>query len=155
MLSKKSYYALKALLYLGKHDARPENPVLVKKLIEDTKLPKKFIESILVEIKQTGIINSKMGKGGGYYLSKSPETIYVGSVIRTLDGPLALIPCVSKMAYESCSHCRNEQTCSINRLFKEVRDQTAKILDGTSLKDLLEKETQLDILQSKGYHYVI
>ena len=155
MLSKKSYYALKALLALGKANATQNNPMLIKSIIQTNHFPRKFIEAILVDLKQTGIVSSKMGKGGGYYLSKSPEDIKIGSIIRTLDGPLALIPCVSKTAYEMCSHCGNENICSIRLLFKEVRDKTAELLDNTSLKTLMDQEKSLELIHSKGLHYVI
>ncbi len=155
MLSKKTYYALKALILLGKQKATLQNPILIKTLIEKTGLPKKFTEAILVDLKQANIINSKMGKGGGYYLSKPTDKIIIGSIIRKLEGPLALIPCVSKTAYEDCSHCGNKNACSIRIVFQEIRDKTAELLDSTTLKTMIDQEEQLELSHSKGLHYVI
>jgi len=153
LLSKKTYYALKALLYLGKAKASIQNPMLIKELVEKTGLPKKFTEAILVDLKQAGMINSKMGKGGGYYLAKPSHHIIIGTVIRNMDGPLALISCVSKTAYEDCSHCKNKNACSIRIIFQEIRDKTAELLDSTSLKSMIDQEETLE--QLKGLHYDI
>ncbi len=155
MISKKTYYALKALIQLGKLNAVVEKPVLINSIIEKDKLPKKFVESILIELKQSGVIKSKMGKGGGYYFTKSPKDIGIGSIMRTLEGPIALIPCASKTAYESCSNCQDETTCSIRFLFQSVRDEAAKILDSTSLEDLLAHEKKLEYLVSQTMDFVI
>ena len=94
-----------------------------------------------------------MGKGGGYYLSKPTNKIIIGNVIRTLEGPLALISCVSKTAYEDCSHCGNKNACSIRIIFQEIRDKTAELLDSTTLKSMLTQEDKLESI--KGLHYDI
>lgn len=136
MLSKKAKYALKALVYLAK---KQENElVLISEISEQERIPKKFLEQILLEMKKHFILHSKRGKEGGYYLSKSPDEIFIGNIIRIIDGPLALIPCVSKLGYQKCEECIDEATCEIRRLMKQVRDATCDILDNTTLSDLLK-----------------
>jgi len=103
-------------------------------------LPQKFLEAILLELKNHGILQSKKGKGGGYFLGKAAEDIQFGTVIRILEGPLALLPCVSQTAYQRCHECKDEETCGIRVLFKEVRDSTAQILDNTSLAKVAQVE---------------
>ena len=134
MLSKKSKYGLKALLVLAQEAGR--GPVLVSDLAEREGLPKKFLEAILLELKRHGLLQSKKGKGGGYFLSRKPSEVTVGQVIRVLEGPLALIPCVSQTAYMKCEECVNEEACGIRLIMKDVRDATARILDSTSLATL-------------------
>jgi Rrf2 family protein len=98
--------------------------------------PKKFLEAILLELKRHGLLHSKKGKGGGYFLGRKPTEITVGQVIRVLDGPLALTPCVSQTAYRKCDECLDEKTCGVRLAMKEVRDATAEILDHTTLAGL-------------------
>ncbi len=112
-------------------------PVLIAELSRREKIPQKFLELILLDLKKKGILRSKKGKGGGYFLSRSPADVSIGELIRTLDGPLALLPCVSQTAYRRCDECIDETTCGIRSVMKEVRDRTAEILDGTSLEDLI------------------
>ena len=137
MLTKKSKYGLKAVLMLAEESGR--GPVLVSDLAERQRIPKKFLEAILLELKRHGLLQSKKGKGGGYFLSRKPTDITLGQVIRALDGPLALIPCVSQTAYMKCEECVDEQTCGIRLAMKEVRDATAGILDNTTLAGLNAK----------------
>ena len=131
MLTRKSKYGLKAVLELAEEPDR--RPVLIAELAERQRIPKKFLEAILLELKRHGLLGSKKGKGGGYFLGRDPSQITLGQVIRILDGPLALIPCVSQTAYMKCDECVDEQTCGIRLAMKEVRDATAHILDNTSL----------------------
>jgi Rrf2 family protein len=140
MLSKKAKYALRALLALAKENGH--GPVLISDLAERESIPKKFLELILLELKKQGILQSKKGKGGGYFLGKAPEAINLGDVIRVLDGPLAPLPCVSQTAYMKCDECEDETTCGIRIVMKEVRDATARILDGTNLADVLAQVDQ-------------
>ncbi len=137
MLTKKSKYGLKAVLMLAEEEGR--GPVLVSDLADRQRIPKKFLEAILLELKRHGLLQSKKGKGGGYFLSRKPGEITVGQVIRVLDGPLALIPCVSQTAYMKCEECVDEETCGIRLAMKEVRDATAEILDNTTLAGLNAK----------------
>ena len=131
MLTRKSKYGLKAVLELAEEPDR--RPMLIAELAERQRIPKKFLEAILLELKRHGLLGSKKGKGGGYFLGRDPSQITLGQVIRILDGPLALIPCVSQTAYMKCDECLDEQTCGIRLAMKEVRDATAHILDNTSL----------------------
>ena len=134
MLSKKAKYALKALLFLTKN--REKGLTLISEISTKERIPKKFLEAILVDLKTHGILQSIRGKNGGYQLSKEPSQISVGNVIRMIDGPLAPIPCVSHLYYRKCDECVDEVTCEIRIVMKKVRDSTAAILDGTTLNDL-------------------
>ena len=134
MLSKKAKYGLKAMAILAKEYGK--GPLLIGDIAKRERIPPKFLELILLELKKKGFLQSKKGKGGGYYLNKLPETISVGALIRALDGPLALLPCVSQMAYERCAECPDEETCGIRTVFKEVRDSTASILERTTLAQM-------------------
>src|SRR3989338_8890253 len=129
MLSQKTKYALKALVLLADNEKTKSGPVLISDLAERGKSPQKFLEAILLELKNHGILQSKKGKGGGYSLAKSPEEIKIGGIVRILEGPLAVLPCASQTAYRKCDECRDEEVCGIRMLFKEVRDTTAEILD--------------------------
>ena len=141
MISKKTKYGLTALIHLSQRYQR--GPVLIEDLAKREALPKKFLETILLELKNKGILQSKKGKGGGYFLWKKQEDISMGEVIRILEGPLALLPCVSQTAYKRCDECLNENSCAIRVLFKEVRDSTAKILDSTSLAKVCDVREKL------------
>ena len=112
-------------------------PLLIGEIAKRERIPPKFLELILLELKKKGFLHSKKGKGGGYYLSKLPSTISVGSLIRALDGPLALLPCVSHMAYERCAECPDEEACGIRTVFKEVRESTVGILERTTLAQMV------------------
>ena len=127
MLSKKTKYGLKALSYLAKQD--PNKPVLISEISDSEKISKKFLENILLTLKKNGILSSKKGKGGGYYLLKKSEDIKISTVIRVLEGPIAMLPCVSLNYYEKCDDCVSEELCSLNILMVEVRDSTLKILE--------------------------
>jgi len=134
VLSRKSKYGLKALLTLAREQDR--GPVLISDLADRDRIPKKFLEAILLELKRNGIVESRKGKGGGYFLRRKPEEITFGAVIRVLEGPLAWVPCVSQTAYMKCVECVDEETCGVRVAMKEVRDATAKILDNTTLADI-------------------
>src|SRR5215813_15350436 len=134
MLSKKAKYGLKAMAILAKEYGH--GPLLIGEIARRERIPPKFLELILLELKKKGFLQSKKGKGGGYYLNRLPESISVGALIRALDGPIALLPCVSQMAYERCEECPDEQTCGIRNVFKEVRQATISVLERTTLADL-------------------
>ncbi|NJC87105.1 MAG: Rrf2 family transcriptional regulator [Desulfuromonas sp.] len=137
MLSKKTKYGLQALLILAREYG--QGPLLIADLAERERIPRKFLEFILLQLKNAGVLQSRKGKGGGYSLAKPPTEISVGRIVRTLDGPLAPVPCVSVMAYEKCQECRDEKTCAIRLVMKDVRDAIADILDHTSLQDMLNR----------------
>src|SRR5947208_11835894 len=107
-------------------------PVLISELARRDAIPKKFLEAILLELKHHGVVASRKGKGGGYFLRRKPTEITFGEVIRVLDGPLAAVPCVSQMAYMKCAECVDEQSCGVRLAMKQVRDATADILDHTT-----------------------
>lgn len=151
MLSQKTRYALRALVYLAEDQKAKKGSVLISDLAKRGNIPLKFLEAILLELKNHGILQSKKGKGGGYSLAKNAEEIKFGNIIRILQGPLALLPCVSQMAYQKCDECRDEETCGIRILFKEVRDSTAQILDNTSLAKVLQVESQISNNKKQMY----
>ena len=126
-ISKKSKYALRALCVLARR--YNQGPVLIAEVSERQRIPKKFLELILLELRNKGILGSKKGKGGGYFLARAPGTISLGEILRALDGPLAPVPCVSQTAYRTCEECENEATCGIRAVMQNVRDTTAKIVD--------------------------
>ena len=136
-LSRKGRYALRALYALAANQGG--GPVLIADLAERENIPRKFLEAILLELKNAGVLRSKKGKGGGYVLAKSPDQIVLGEVIRIIDGPLAPIPCVSERAYARCEECVDEATCGTRIVMKQVRDAIAKILDNTTLASALEQ----------------
>jgi Rrf2 family protein len=136
MLSKKTQYALKALGYLaGKYG---EGPVLISEISRKKKIPIKFLETILLELKQANILDSKKGKGGGYYLSQSPKKTTLATAIRVVGGPIALLPCVSLNFYEKCKDC-NEAICGLNKVMVQTRDATLKILGKKTLAELIDE----------------
>lgn len=142
MLSKKSKYAIKALVNLAKH-YESKAKVKISAVAEEENIPKKFLEAILVELRNAGFVHSRLGASGGYYLAKHPNEIFLSNVIRVSGGPIALLPCVSLNFYEKCEECENEATCGLNAVMREVRDATIQILSKTSIQDLLSKENDL------------
>jgi len=139
MLTKKTKYALRALVYLAEH--QHEGPVLIARLATDEKIPRKFLERILLDLNKEGVLQSKKGKGGGYLLGKPADDIRIGDIVRFMDGPLAPVSCVSKTAYARCKECGEESTCPIRAVMQEVRDAIAEILDNTSLEDMISMTT--------------
>ena len=134
MLSKRSKYAIKALLALADHE-RGE-PVRIADLAQEEQIPPKFLELILLGLKNQGMLQSRKGKGGGYLLARDPADIYLGQIVRMFDGPLAPVPCASQTAYVACADCPDEAVCGVHLAMKAVRDATAKVLDGTSIASL-------------------
>lgn len=152
-ISKKSKYALRALFELARR--YDQGPVLIAAVAKSQRIPKKFLELILLELRNTGILGSKKGKGGGYFLARNPASISVGEVIRALDGPLAPVPCVSQSAYRTCEECHDEATCGIRAVMQEVRDATAQILDRENLANMLKHEEMLEQKKSQAVAYAI
>ena len=137
MLSRKAKYGLKALISLAQHAG--EGPVLIGDLAERERMPQKFLEQILLELKKKGMLESRKGRGGGYRLGRPPEKIFLGDILRVLDGPLAPVPCVSVTAYHTCDECLDQRLCGIRLVMQDVRDAIADILDHTSLRDVLDR----------------
>ncbi len=134
MLSKKSQYAFKALTYLTEH--YKQGPVLISEISKKKKIPLKFLENILLELKKAGILGSKKGKGGGYYLLKDPAKVKVATIIRLVNGPIAMLPCVSLYFYERCKNC-DEKHCGLHDMMVQVRDASLGILESRTLRDLI------------------
>jgi Rrf2 family protein len=134
MLSKKTKYGFKALIYIARQD--PAVPVLISDISEKERIPKKFLEAILLDLKKFGILGSKKGKGGGYYLLKDPKTVTAATLIRVLDGPIAMLPCVSLNFYERCDDCPDEDACSLHHFLADVRDSTINMMQDKTLHQL-------------------
>jgi Rrf2 family protein len=134
MLSKKTQYAFKALTYMA--EQKQVGPFLIADIADKKKIPLKFLESILLELKKAGILNSKKGKGGGYYFNTDPSNVNLASVMRLIEGPIALLPCVSLNFYEKCGDC-NEKKCGLNKIMAKVRDKTLSILENQTIADLV------------------
>jgi len=149
MMSSKAKYGIHALIHLTKRYGK--GPVLIAQIAEEEKIPKKFLEAILVDLKNQGVLQSKKGKGGGYELAKPPATIKLGQVIRVLDGPIAPVPCVSQTAYRKCDECPHEDICAIRATMKDVREAIANILDNTSLEDMFKNAQKLNESVSTTY----
>jgi Rrf2 family protein len=142
MLSHKARYALQAMFLLAKN--YDQGYILISDLAEQGRMPKKFLELILLSLKNRGLLRSRKGKGGGYALSRPPSEVTVGEVVRLVDGPLAPIPCVSVTAYARCDGCTDDRMCGARFVMKEVRDAIAEILDGTTFADILARLSQQD-----------
>ena len=134
MLSKKTKYGIKALTYLAKQENK--TPVQIATISNSENISLKFLESILLTLRKNGLLASKKGKGGGYYLLKEPNEIQMTTIMRILEGPIAMVPCVSLNFYEKCEDCPEEETCAVNKLMIQVRDSSLKIFRNTTLADL-------------------
>jgi Rrf2 family protein len=133
MLSQKAKYALRALLVLAEEG--DDRPLMISDIAERHNLPKKFLEQILLDLKHHGLVQSRRGRSGGYALLKPAAEISFGQVVRIIDGPLAPLPCLSKMAYRRCEDCPGEEACEIRRVFARTHQLTSDVLDGTTLAD--------------------
>ncbi len=138
MLSKKTKYAIHALTYLAKKDT--SQPTLIVEIAKEANIPRKFLETILLDLKKTGILGSKMGKGGGYFTRYKPEEIKLSTIIRLFNGPIALLPCASKNYYEPCDECVDETVCGLRFVMEEVRDETLNVLENKSIQDIIDKD---------------
>jgi Rrf2 family protein len=136
-ISKRTQYGLKAVLNLASHYG--EGPVLISSISESEGIPVRFLELILLQLKNRGLLQSKKGKGGGYELSRPPSTITIGSLIRIMEGPLAPLPCASETAFKPCTECPDVEGCGIRIVMRQVRDAMAEVLDRTTLADLLRQ----------------
>jgi Rrf2 family protein len=143
MLSKKTKYAIKALVILGKNADKP--PMQIQKIAEEENIPKKFLEQILLDLRNAGFLYSKKGAGGGYSLNKNPKEIFLVHIMRITGGPIAMVPCASLNFFHKCEECRQETTCGIRDVFIKVRDETLKILSETSIADIIDKEETLSL----------
>jgi len=133
MLSKKTQYALQALSYMV--EKKSESPILIAEIAVQKNIPLKFLERILLDLRKAGFLESKKGKNGGYFFAIPPSKIKLSSVFRIIEGPIALLPCVSLNFYEKCADC-NEKKCGLNKVMIEVRDNTLAILDKRTVANL-------------------
>lgn len=137
MISKRTKYALNALVYLAQQPAH--EPVQISRIAESEGISRKFLEAILLELRNAGVVKSKKGKVGGYYLSMDPNEINVADVMRVFDGPIALLPCVTYKYYQRCDECKDEATCGIRKVFAELRTQTVNTLKNATLAEIVKR----------------
>jgi Rrf2 family protein len=138
MLSKKTKYAIKALVLLGKN--KPDVSMHIAEIAERENIPKKYLEGILGELRKAGFLYSRKGSGGGYVLGRRPEDILLVHVLRLTDGPIAMVSCASLNYYHKCDECLDEATCGIRQVFIDIRDASLKILTEVSIADLIRNE---------------
>lgn len=146
MLSKKCKYAIHALVHMGR---QPEERYLIKEISEACSIPKKFLEAILLDLNRAGILGSKQGKGGGYFLRRAVKEINLAEVVRLFDGAIALVPCATFKYYERCAECKDEVVCSIRQAFLEVRNETVEMMKKNTLEDLVKSERKLQLKKKK------
>jgi len=135
MLTAKGKYGLKALVHLA--TLQPGETTQAMEIAEAHNIPKKFLDAILGDLRNAGIVFSKKGPGGGYMLARAPSDIKIGQVIRTIDGPLAPIACASRTAYQPCRDCKNVKTCTVRLMMTKVRDTLSDVLDRLTLADMV------------------
>lgn len=145
MISQKAKYALRALVMLARSE--PGQALLISEIAETQRIPKKFLEQILLDLKHDGIVTSRRGKSGGYLLLKQPSEINYGEILRIIDGPIAPLPCLSRMAYRRCDDCVSEEQCEIRRVFARVALATREVLDNTSIADSLSRDAAAEITE--------
>lgn len=148
MLSRKARYALHALFVLGARQS--PDPMMIADIAKEAKVPRKFLEQILLELKKRGLVHSHRGKFGGYTIGRPPEKISFAEVLRIIDGPLALSPCASRTAYQKCDDCVDEDACAIRKFLLEVRDATAAILETSTIAEAIVFEHAGEKPPAKG-----
>jgi len=153
MLTMKTRYALKALGILSERG--PRQATLIADIAEREGIPRKFLEAILRELRQHGLLLAQRGRGGGYRLRKPPEEIALAEIIRALDGPLAPVPCLSSPAYERCPECKSEHACGVRLLLKDLHDATAGVLENMTLADLVRRTHEAAEGTSSSLRYAI
>jgi Rrf2 family protein len=139
MISQKAKYALKALVFLSR--ARPGESVQIRDISERENIPRKFLEMIMLEMKRAGYVSSRRGRAGGYELLKPASAITYGEILRLIDGPIAPLPCLSRIAYRRCEDCAVEAECEIRQVFARVAEATRGVLDSTTIEQSLDLAT--------------
>jgi len=147
MLSKKCKYAIHALVHMSRN---PSDKFLIKDISQACSIPKKFLESILLDLKRAGILGSKQGKGGGYLLRRAPSDVNLAEIVRLFDGAIAAVPCATFKFYERCEECKDEETCSVRYAFLQIRNATVEMLKGDTLEDMVKTETKLRAKKKKA-----
>jgi Rrf2 family protein len=146
MLSKKCKYAIHALVFMAKE---PAEKYVIKDISEACRIPKKFLEAILLELKRAGILASRAGKGGGYMMRLPPAEVNLAEIIRLFDGAIAAVPCATYKFYQPCDECEDEETCAVRDAFLTVRNETVELLKSQTLESLVQKEGEL-MLKQRG-----
>jgi len=141
MIAQKTRYALRSLLFLA--ESQDGLPVQLSRIAETQQVPPKYLELIMLDLKRAGLVKSARGPKGGYRLARTPAQISFGEVVRTMEGPIALVSCASVNHYAPCGDCRDEATCAIRRAFAILRDQTTELLDSISLAQGADWEERL------------
>jgi len=153
-ISKRTQYGLKAMLALGRR--YKEGPILIGTLARDEVIPIKFLEAILLDMKSRGLLESKLGRKGGYYLNRPPSAITIGSIIRIIEGPLAPLPCASETAFKPCEECQDVENCGTRIIMRRVRDAISEVLDRTTLADVIKQvdsgKAERGALENLMYH---
>ena len=144
MLAQKTRYALRSLLFLA--EAGGSNPVQLARIAETQRVPPKYLELIMLDLKKAGLVKSARGPKGGYQLSRRPELISFGEIVRSMEGPIALVSCASVNFYAPCGDCHDEASCAIRRAFTILRDQSTAVLDSISLAQGAGWEQRLDAI---------
>lgn len=141
MLSKKAKYAINALVYLAQQPL--DQPIQISTIAEHENISRKFLETILLDLRNAGIVNSKKGKAGGYHMLQAPENVNMADVMRIFDGPIALLPCVAHKYYQKCNECKDEANCGIRDIFADVRRETVRMLKEATLAEIIKRADQL------------
>jgi len=137
MLSKKAKYAINALVYLAQQPL--DQPIQISTIAEHENISRKFLETILLDLRNAGIVNSKKGKAGGYHMLQAPENVNMADVMRIFDGPIALLPCVAHKYYQKCNECKDEANCGIRDIFADVRRETVRMLKEATLAEIIKR----------------
>ena len=135
VLNKKTQYAILALTNLAKEYGK--GAILISDIAKNENLPQRFLENILQELKKLGLVGSRLGKSGGYFLIRDPKEIKLVTIIRHFEGTIAMMYCISEKAYQPCEFCKDEEQCQIRKVFKQIRDTTWDILSETTLQSLV------------------
>lgn len=147
MISKKTKYALKALMYLASQS--PDEPVLISELAREERIPRKFLEAILLTLKNSGILHSKVGKGGGYSLARDPRNITIGSIVKVLEGGYAPVQCLNETAAQGCDECGDPSSCGIRLVMSDVLQALSAVLETSTLADMIERSENAERAKSK------
>jgi Rrf2 family protein len=135
MLSRKTRYAIMALTHLAREYGK--GAILISDIATHENIPQRFLENILLDLKKMGILGSRLGKSGGYFLLRKPEEVFLSEIVRRFEGSISMLYCVSENAYQPCEFCKDESLCKLRRVFKTIRDNTFEVLDNTSLASLV------------------
>ena len=145
MISQKTKYAIKALITLAEEQASGGSSLRIEEIASRSNAPKRFLEHILIDLRNGGIIGSRRGRDGGYVLIKSPESVSVSEVLRMIDGPIAPLPCLSRRAYQRCEDCTDEATCRIRKVFGDLFSAYVLMVESLTLSDLMRDDSVLSI----------